>query len=231
MKTPKWRFSFGEKMNLEKYIDKSYREFNSRLIPGVENALGIRIPVLRNIVKEMNEDERRLFLNNLPHDWHEENIMHMIIISEENDYNKAKEMLSEFLPFVDNWQVCDAGIPKVFKKLEDGEDLLLFVKKLISNEATFFKRYGIFILMKIYLDDFYNREILEMVAEINSEEYYVNMMRAWFFQEAMVKRYDDAIKYLENKKLDKFTHLKTISKCVDSRKIDEKTKQYLKTLR
>ena len=218
-------------MNLEKYIDKSYREFNSRLIPGVENVLGVRVPIIRKIVKEMNEDERRLFLNNLPHDWHEENIMHMIIITEENDYNKAKEMLSEFLPFVDNWQVCDVGIPKAFKKLEDGEDLLLFVKKLISNEATFFKRYGIFILMKIYLDDFYNREILEMVAEIDSDEYYVNMMRAWFFQEAMVKRYDDAIKYLVNKKLDKITHLKTISKCVDSRKIDEKTKQYLKTLR
>lgn len=218
-------------MNLEKYIDSSYREFNSKLIPEIENVLGIRIPVLRNIVKEMNEDERRLFLNNLPHDWHEENIMQMIIISEENDYNKAKEMLSEFLPFVDNWQVCDVGIPKAFKKLEDGEDLLLFVKKLISNEGTYFKRYGIFILMKIYLERFYRKEILEMVAEINSNEYYVNMMRAWFFQEAMVKRYDDAIKYLENKKLDKFTHLKTISKCVDSRKIDEKTKLYMKTLR
>lgn len=218
-------------MNLEKYIDKSYREFNSRLIPGVENVLGVRVPIIRKIVKEMNEDEKKLFLNNLPHDWHEENIMHMIIITEENDYNKAKEMLSEFLPFVDNWQVCDVGIPKAFKNLDVGEDLLLFVKKLISNEGTYFRRYGIFILMKIYLDDFYNREILEMVADIQSDEYYVNMMRAWFFQEAMVKRYDDDIKYLENKKLDKFTHLKTISKCVDSRKIDEKTKQYLKTLR
>ncbi len=218
-------------MNLEKYIDKSYREFNSRLIPGVENVLGVRVPIIRKIVKEMNEDEKKLFLNNLPHDWHEENIMHMIIITEENDYNKAKEMLYEFLPFVDNWQVCDVGIPKAFKNLDDGEDLLLFVKKLISNEGTYFKRYGIFILMKIYLERFYRKEILEMVAEINSNEYYVNMMRAWFFQEAMVKRYDDAIKYLENKKLDKFTHLKTISKCVDSRKIDEKTKQYLKTLR
>lgn len=218
-------------MNLEKYIDKSYREFNSRLIPGVENVLGVRVPIIRKIVKEMNEDERRLFLNNLTHDWNEENIMHMIIITEENDYNKAKEMLSEFLPFVDNWQVCDAGIPKAFKNIDDGEDLLSFVKKLISNEGTYFKRYGIFILMKIYLERFYRKEILEMVAEINSNEYYVNMMRAWFFQEAMVKRYDDAIKYLENRKLDQFTHLKTISKCVDSRKIDEKTKQYMKTLR
>ncbi|WP_308552160.1 DNA alkylation repair protein [uncultured Peptoniphilus sp.] len=218
-------------MNLEKYIDKSYREFNSRLIPGVENVLGIRVPILRKIVKEMNEDERKLFLKSLPHKYHEENIMHMIIISEENDYNKAKEMLSEFLPFVDNWQVCDAGIPKAFKKLEDGEDLLLFVKKLISKEATYFKRYGIFILMKLFLDDFYNSEVLDIVANIKSEEYYVNMMRAWFFQEAMVKRCDDSIKYLEEKKLDRFTHLKTISKCVDSRKIDEKTKLYLKSLR
>lgn len=179
----------------------------------------------------MSKKEKEVFLSTLPHKYHEENIMHMIIISEEKDYNKAKENLYKFLPFVDNWQVCDAGIPKAFKNLDDGEDLLLFVKKLISKEDTFFKRYGIFILMKVYLDNFYNREILERVAEINSDEYYVNMMRAWFFQEAMVKRYDDAIKYLENKKLDKFTHLKTISKCVDSRKIDEKTKQYLKTLR
>ncbi len=218
-------------MNLEKYIDPSYREFNSKLIPGVENVLGIRIPALRNIVKEMSEEERQVFLNSLPHRWHEENIMHMIIITEEKNFDKAKEMLLNFLPYVDNWQVSDVGIPKSFKSTKDREGLLEFVKILISKEGTYFKRYGIFILMKLFLDDFYNSEVLDMVANIKSEEYYVNMMRAWFFQEAMVKRYGDAIKYLEDKKLDRFTHLKTISKCVDSRKIDEKTKLYLKSLR
>ncbi len=218
-------------MNLEKYIDPSYREFNSKLIPGVENVLGIRIPVLRNIVKEMSEEEREVFLNSLPHNYHEENIMHMIIITEEKDFDNAKEMLLNFLPYVDNWQVSDVGIPKSFKDTKDREGLLNFVKILISKEGTYFKRYGIFILMKLFLDDFYNKEVLDMVANIKSEEYYVNMMRAWFFQEAMVKRYDDSIKYLEEKKLDRFTHLKTISKCVDSRKIDEKTKLYLKSLR
>ena len=218
-------------MNLEKYIDPSYREFNRKLIPGVENVLGIRIPVLRNIVKEMSEEESEVFLNSLPHRWHEENIMHMIIITEEKDFDKAKEMLLNFLPYVDNWQVSDVGIPKSFKSIKDREGLLEFVKILISKEATYFKRYGISILMKLFLDDFYNKEVLDMVANIKSKEYYVNMMRAWFFQEAMVKRCDDAIKYLEEKKLDRFTHLKTISKCVDSRKIDEKTKLYLKSLR
>lgn len=218
-------------MNLEKYIDPSYREFNSKLIPGVENVLGIRIPVLRNIVKEMSEEEWEVFLNSLPHNYHEENIMHMIIITEEKDFNKAKEMLLNFLPYVDNWQVSDVGIPKSFKSTKDRESLLEFVKILISKEATYFKRYGISILMKLFLGDFYNSEVLDMVANIKSKEYYVNMMRAWFFQEAMVKRCDDAIKYLEEKKLDRFTHLKTISKCVDSRKIDEKTKLYLKSLR
>lgn len=218
-------------MNLEKYIDPSYREFNRKLIPGVENILGIRIPVLRNIVKEMSEDEREVFLNSLPHNYHEENIMHMIIITEDKDFDKAKEMLLNFLPYVDNWQVSDVGIPKSFKSIKDREGLLEFVKILISKEATYFKRYGISILMKLFLDDFYNSEVLDMVANIKSEEYYVNMMRAWFFQEAMVKRCDDSIKYLEEKKLDRFTHLKTISKCVDSRKIDEKTKLYLKSLR
>lgn len=218
-------------MNLEKYIDPSYREFNSKLIPGVENVLGIRIPVLRNIVKEMSEEEWEVFLNSLPHNYHEENIMHMIVITEEKDFNKAKEMLLNFLPYVDNWQVSDVGIPKSFKSTKDRESLLEFVKILISKEGTYFKRYGISILMKLFLDDFYNSEVLDMVANIKSEEYYVNMMRAWFFQEAMVKRYDDSIKYLEEKKLDRFTHLKTISKCVDSRKIDEKTKLYLKSLR
>lgn len=218
-------------MNLEKYIDPSYREFNSKLIPGVENVLGIRIRVLRNIVKEMSEEEREVFLNSLPHRWHEENIMHMIVITEEKDFDKAKEILLNFLQYVDNWQVSDVGIPKSFKDTKDREGLLNFVKILISKEGTYFKRYGIFILMKLFLDDFYNSEVLDMVANIKSEEYYVNMMRAWFFQEAMVKRYDDSIKYLEEKKLDRFTHLKTISKCVDSRKIDEKTKLYLKSLR
>ncbi len=183
-------------MNLEKYIDPSYREFNRKLIPGVENILGIRIPVLRNIVKEMSEDEREVFLNSLPHNYHEENIMHMIIITEDKDFDKAKEMLLNFLPYVDNWQVSDVGIPKSFKSIKDREGLLEFVKILISKEATYFKRYGISILMKLFLDDFYNSEVLDMVANIKSEEYYVNMMRAWFFQEAMVKRCDDSIKYL-----------------------------------
>lgn len=218
-------------MNLEKYIDSSYREFNSKLIPGVENVLGIRIPAIRNIVKEMSEEEREVFLNSLPHRWHEENIMHMIVITEEKDFDKAKEMLLNFLPYVDNWQVSDVGIPNSFKSTKDRESLLNFVKNLISKEGTYFKRYGISILMKLFLGDFYNSEVLDMVANIKSKEYYVNMMRAWFFQEAMVKRYGDAIKYLEEKKLDRFTHLKTISKCVDSRKIDEKTKLYLKSLR
>lgn len=218
-------------MNLEKYIDPSYREFNSKLIPGVENVLGIRIPDLRNIVKEMSEEDREVFLNSLPHKYHEENIMHMIIISYEKDFDKAKEMLLNFLPYVDNWQVSDVGIPQSFKESKDKEELLSFVKLIILNEDTYFKRYGVFILMKIFLDEFYDKDILAMVAEIKSLEYYVNMMRAWFFQEAMVKRYGDAIKYLEEKKLDRFTHLKTISKCVDSRKIDEKTKLYLKSLR
>ena len=218
-------------MNLEKYIDPSYREFNRKLISGVENVLGIRIPVLRNIVKEMNDEEREVFLNSLPHKYHEENIMHMVIITEEKDFDKAKEMILNFLPYVDNWQVSDVGIPKSFKDTKDREGLLEFVKILISKEATYFKRYGVFILMKLFLDDFYNKEVLEMVAETYSCEYYVNMMRAWFFQEAMVKRYADAVIYLEDKKLDRFTHLKTISKCVDSRKIDEDTKLYLKSLR
>lgn len=218
-------------MNLEKYIDLGYRDFNSKLIPGVENVLGIRIPVLRSIVKEMDFKDKEIFLNTLPHRFHEENIMHMIIISYEKDFDNAKEMLLKFLPYVDNWQVSDVGIPISFKESKDKEELLSFVKLIILKEETYFKRYGVFILMKIFLDKFYDEDILAMVAEIKSSEYYVNMMRAWFFQEAIVKRYDDTIKYLEDKKLDRFTHLKTISKCIDSRKIDKDTKLYLKTLR
>lgn len=218
-------------MNLKKYEDLEYKKFNSALIPGIENMIGIRVPILRKISKEMTESEKEEFLQELPHKYHEENMIHMLILKDIKDYEKAYSYLLKFIPYIENWQVSDVGIPVAFKDREKSQKTLKLSKELISRKSIYSMRYGVFILMRLFLDEFYDKEVLEIVANIKTEEYYVNMMRSWFFQNAIEKRYSDAIVYLEEKKLDRFTHLKTISKCIDSRKIDENIKVYLKTLR
>ena len=217
---------------LFEYQDLGYREFNSKLIPNIdkETMIGVRIPDIRKIEKSLTIEEKEEFLLKLPHRYFEENMLHGIIISNMKDYNKVITNLEKFLPYVDNWAVCDSISPKIFKK--NREKAIVNVLSWIKSNHTYVCRFGIGMIMQLYLEDeYFKKSYLDIIAEIKTEDYYINMMRAWTFQVALVKQWKEAILYIEKGLLDEFTHNKTISKSCDSYKIEKEKKEYLKTLR
>ena len=212
--------------------DKKYIDFHSKLIPHIprEKIIGVRVPEMRKLAKEYSKsEEAKLFLNSLPHKYYDENLLHRMLISEIKDYDECINELEKFLPFIDNWAVCDTISPKVFKN--NKERLIGKIKIWISSKKTYVCRFGILMLMKHFLDNDFKPEYLEDVANIKSDEYYVNMMIAWFFATALSKHWEETIIYLENKKLDTPVHNKTIQKARESYRITPFQKEYLKSLK
>ena len=212
--------------------DEEYLKFNSSLIPGesVYKMIGVRTPELRRIAKELVKNgEAEDLLHALPHTYYEENNIHAALLSDMKDSSRCLAELERFLPYVDNWATCDTIRPKVFKKHKDG--LLPKIRSWIQSEHCYTCRFAVDLLMSFYLEEDFAPEYPEMVAQIKSEEYYVNMMRAWYFATALAKQYDSVLPYLQNGRLDKWTHNKTIQKAIESRRVSEEKKAYLRTLR
>lgn len=212
--------------------DIGYREFNSKLIPTVdkEKIIGVRTPELRKFAKEIAKHEDvELFLEALPHRFYEESNLHAFIIETEKDYEKCIEKVNRFLPYIDNWATCDALRPKVFAKHK--KELLEQIKIWIKSDKTYTVRFGTECLMSFYLDDEFSEEYHELVCGIRSKEYYINMMTAWYFATALAKQYGKTVKYIENNRLDVWTLNKAIQKAVESYRITDEQKKYLKTLK
>ena len=212
--------------------DKEYGEFQAKLTPGIEKnqIIGVRVPVVRKLAKEyIKDEESQEFLNTLPHEYYDENMLHGLLISEVKDYEKCIELIDKFLPYVDNWAVCDIMSPKVFKKNKN--KLIIKIKEWLKSEHTYMCRFGIEMIMSHYLDEDFKEEYLEMVSKIHSEEYYVQMVIAWLFATALAKQWDATITYIENQKLDKWIHNKTIQKARESYRITDEQKEYLKGLK
>ena len=211
--------------------DKKYRDLQIKLIPNVDSnsIIGVRTPEIRKYAKELIKTDYKSFLKELPHKYFDENQLHAFIISEIKDYDECIEYINLFLPYIDNWATCDQLSPKIFKKNLD--KLLNQIKIWLNSNNTYTIRFGIGILMQYYLDENFNPIYLKWVSDIKSEEYYVNMMKAWYFATALAKQYDKTISYIENKKLDTWTHNKTIQKAIESYRITNEHKEYLKTLK
>lgn len=212
--------------------DAEYRDFQGGLIPGKgpDEMIGVRTPALRKYAKELGKREDIAeFLEDLPHRYFDENQLHAFLISEIRDYGRCVERVCEFLPFVDNWATCDQMSPKVFKKHR--AELLPQIREWICSGETYTVRFGIGMLMQHFLDEDFAPEYPEMVAAVRSEEYYVNMMRAWYFATALAKQYEAAVPFIEERRLDAWTHRKTIQKAVESYRITAEQKAYLKTFR
>lgn len=209
--------------------EESYRAFSSKLMPTVEKSkvIGIRTPVLRKYAKTLVDYEA--FLQELPHTYFEENNLHAFLIEREKDFDRCIEKLDAFLPYVDNWATCDSMKPKVLRK--EPEKLLVYIEKWIRAKDIYAVRYAINLLMSFYLDELFDKKYLQMVADVQSDAYYINMMRAWYFATALAKQYEEALPYIENRKLDAFTHHKTIQKAIESLRITKEQKAYLKTLK
>ena len=212
--------------------DTKYRDFQAKLIPTVEadSVIGVRTPELRKYATELiRQGEYDAFLQDLPHKYFDENQLHAFIVSGIRDYEKCMEELCRFLPYVDNWATCDQMSPKVFKKHKT--ELFKQVKEWIKSDAAYTVRFAIGMLMEHFLDEDFDPEFPKMVAKVRSEEYYINMMIAWYFATALAKQYDAILPYIEEKKLDAWTHNKAIQKSVESYRITPEQKVYLKNLK
>lgn len=212
--------------------DKEYREFQSKLIPTApkDSFIGVRTPELKKLAKRIsNEPECEEFLKTLPHKYFDENQLHAFVISGIKDFADCVDEVDRFLPFIDNWATCDQLSPKVFKKHK--EELLVYIKRWMASDKTYTVRFGTGMLLAHFLDADFKPEYLDMAAAIRSEEYYINMMTAWFFATALAKQYDAALPFIRNRRLDVWTHSKAISKACESYRVPDEHKKYLKTLK
>lgn len=212
--------------------DKEYGDFHSKLMPGIDRdvIIGVRVPKLRKCAKSLyGTKDAEEFLSALPHKYYEENNLHAFLLESITDPDRLFRELDRFLPYIDNWATCDMMRPKAFKKHK--EMLLAKICEWLKSNHTYTVRYAIEMLMLHFLDEDFSEEYPLIVCNIKSDEYYVNMMRAWYFAEALAKRYDAVIPYFKDKKLDSWTHGKAIQKSVESFKISKEQKECLKSLR
>ena len=212
--------------------DMKYRDMQIKIIPNIDKdtIIGVRTPLLRSYAKQLSKrDDLCIFLDDLPHKYFDENQLHAFIISEIRDYSKCLNEVDRFLPYVDNWATCDQMSPKIFKK--NKQALLETVKQWIGSDKTYMIRFGIGMLMEHYLDEDFDLSYPEIVAGIRSDEYYINMMIAWYFATALAKQYDSILPFIKEKRLDVWTHNKSIQKSVESYRITDEQKEYLKTLK
>ena len=220
------------RVELSNLQDLKYRDLQITTIPSVvpERITGVRTPKLRALAKELSKREDiSLFLEDLPHKLFEEDQLHAFILSGMKDAEECIRLVDKFLPYVDNWATCDQMSPKVFKK--NKKLLLEYVNTWIKSDKTYVRRFAIGMLMEHFLDEDFKPSYLSKVAKIRSDEYYVNMMIAWYFATALAKQYDQTLPFIEEQKLDKWTHNKSIQKAVESYRITPEQKEYLKTLR
>lgn len=219
---------------LYKYQDSKIADFNAKLIPNVprESFIGIRTPMYKKIVKEISlfaNDEVSGFMNELPHSFFEENFLHSVFISKIEDFDEWVRACEAFFPFIDNWAVSDSMDSKILK--QNHEKLILKIREWILSEKPYTMRVAMLFLKKEFLEEDFKSEYLDWVCDIQSSEYYVNMMRAWLFAEALVKQWNCALNFLQKKKLDRWTHNKAIQKARESFRIDSDKKEFLNSLK
>ncbi len=212
--------------------DLKYRDFSSKLTPTIdtETVIGVRTPALRKLAKEYGyTPQTEEFLKILPHHYYEENNLHGFLIETIGEYDATMKALEAFLPYIDNWATCDLISPKVFKK--NPAELYKKIQGWLQSDRTYTVRFGIGMLMSHFLDDRFLPEMPALVASIRSEEYYINMMVAWYFATALVKQPNFVMPFIEDRRLQKWTHNKAIQKSIESYRISDDTKAYLRTLK
>lgn len=213
--------------------DEKYANFQARLIPNIDKntIIGIRVPILRKFAKNIlkNRTETEHFLDQLPHTFYDENMLHSLILSEIKDYDESIAKIDTFLPFIDNWAVCDTLSPKVFKSHKP--ELLNKIKSWSASHHTYTCRFGLEMLMTHFLDENFDKNLLEIPVNIRSEEYYINMMIAWFFATALAKQYESSLPYLKNHRLSPWVYNKTIQKARESYRLSPTQKSELNSLK
>ena len=221
--------------DIQKYLlsqkDEKYRAFTLPLLPNIDEKtfIGVRLPVIKKYAKDLDNSNREEFMKDLPHKYHEENILHAFMLSSIKDYDEFIRDIDAFLPYVSNWSTCDTICNKNLNKYKD--KLILEVYKWLKSKEVYRVRYAVKCLMNYYLGEDFNEEHIDKVAEVKLEDYYVKMMIAWYLATGLAKNYDSFIKPIEQHKFDSFTHNKAIQKAVESYRVSDEHKEYLKTLK
>lgn len=212
--------------------DEKFRDFTSKLIPNVDKELiiGVRVPDIRRLAKSLSEEERKKFISGLPHKYHEENMLHGVMLQLiKNDIGEVITETEKFLPYIDNWAVCDISQSKLLERYPD----VVFgkVSEWAKSEKTYTVRFAIDVLLQFFLDENFTPEVFALAKSIASDEYYVNMALAWFWSFALIKRYEETLPIIESERLPEFVHNKAIQKARESYRISDERKQYLNTLK
>ena len=210
--------------------DKEYADFALKLTPGLDRdkMIGVRFPALKSICRQLTEDERKQYMTELPHEYFEENNLHSVIISQIKNEEECIAAIEAFLPYINNWSTCDTVSPSVFKKHK--QKLILKVKEWVKSDKVYTVRMGVLMLMKFFLNEDFKSEYNDLVAGIESDEYYVNMMCAWYFATALAKQYDDTVPYLKNRLLTPEVHKMTVRKAVESFRVTDEHKEEIRKM-
>lgn len=208
--------------------DIGYRDFQSRLMPTVpkERVIGVRTPELRRYASAFSRRPEALqYLSLLPHTYYEENNLHAFLIERLRDFDGTVAALDRFLPFVDNWATCDMMSPKIFARRQ--EELLPHVRRWMTSGQTYTVRFGIGMMLRYYLGDRFSPTYPEEVARLCGEEYYVNMMIAWYFATALAFQYPVILPYIAEHRLSPWVHEKTVRKAIESYRLTPQQKDEL----
>ncbi|MBO4537370.1 MAG: DNA alkylation repair protein [Erysipelotrichaceae bacterium] len=217
---------------LREVSDDEYRRFQTKLVPNIDPdiILGVRTPDMRRIADELFASEQgEQFLSQLPHRWYEENLIHFFVLAKIKDFDRCVKAVEEFLPYVDCWPVSDQSTPRCFRR--NRQKLLPYIRKWIASAHVYTARFGIRMLMNEFLDEDFQPQYLDLVADKKGEDYYLKMMIAWYFATALAKQYDAAVRYLEEDRLDPWVHNKAIQKALESYRVSDEHKEYLKSLK
>lgn len=212
--------------------DEGYQKFHAKLVPNInpDTVIGVRAPLLKQLAREVAKwPDIDLFLQDVPHTYYDENVLHMRLIGGIKEFDKCLAYTKQFLPYIDNWAVCDVSLPKVFFK--NKKELLAFAYECLKSKHPYTIRYGTNILMGAFLDEDFDTRQLQKAAQVSMDDYYVKMGIAWYFATALAKQYDRTIPFIQQKKLEDWTHKKAIQKAVESYRITPEQKAYLKTLK
>lgn len=212
--------------------DKEYKQFQAKIVPNIspDTIIGVRVPKLKELAKELNKDsDKESFMKKLPHKYYEENQIHMFLIGMEKDFDKSIKQLDEFLPFADNWAVTDQSSPKSFKK--NHEKLLPIIERWLNSDHVYTARYAINVYMREFLDEDFDVAHAELICQKKGDDYYLKMIIAWYFATALAKQYDAVVPYIENNRLETWTHNKAIQKAIESYRVTDENKAYLRTLK
>ncbi len=215
------------------HIDEGYRDFSAALIPDVDNILGVRAPILHSLAKKYaREADGKEFLSLLPHRYHEENMLHGLMVGRlKEDECIIEKRIKDFLPYVSNWAVCDSFVSALSGFFKNKEKGFLFVLKMLSDGRTYHTRFALVAMLTYYIDEEYIERVLDITANIHADDYYVRMAQAWLVSVALAKQYETSLWIISEKRLDPWVHNKSIQKAKESLRVSEERKEYLDSLR